>query len=258
MARILVQSPPDLQSTAIRDALVEQIREDGHDAAALGNLSRDLTEGDALVVLADRADGATGAAAGFALALKKPVLALHSDALPAGFEGATPGKASDVEGWFQLLPEFYEAVRPFAGRLVRDLIPQLVKDAGHDVKFRSLDNADKPAFLKQKVVDEAMELLHADLGQETEEVGDVLEALESLIRVRDYGRDNLRRVKEGKKKRRGGFERCWVVEATSTETSAREPEAAPEPPTAEPEPAANDAPATEPAAPKRHTEFYEV
>lgn len=254
MARILVQSPPDLQSTAIRDALVEQIREDGHDAAALGDRARDLTEGDALVVLADRADGATGAATGFALALKKPVLALHSDTLPAGFEGATPGKATDVEGWFQLLPAFYEAVRPFAGRLVRDLIPQLVKDAGHDVKFRPLDSQDKPAFLKQKVVDEAMELLHADLGQETEEVGDVLEALESLIRVRDYGRDNLRRVKEGKKKRRGGFERCWVVEATSTETKPSEPS----PAAPEPEAPAQGSPDVEPDAPKRQTEFYEV
>lgn len=224
MASILVQSAPDLQSTAIRDALIEQIKDDGHEANVIQDFQADLSACDALIVLADRADGPTGAAAGFALASKKPVLALHSDVLPAAFTGAESGKATDVEGWFQLLPTFYETVRPFAGRLVRDLIPQLVKDAGHNVTFRALDKEDKPNFLKQKVLDEAMELLHADLGQETEEVGDVLEALEALIRVRDYGRENLRRVKEGKKKRRGGFERCWVVEAT---TPGKEPEEAP-------------------------------
>lgn len=242
MAQIIVQSPGDLQSTAIRDAIVEQIRADGHDAMPLTNFQKELDDCDALIVLADRADGPTGLAAGYALGRKKPVLALHSGSLPAAFGQATAGQAKDVEGWFQLLPQFYEDISPFAGRLVRDLIPQLVKEAGHNVTFRALDNADKARFLKQKVVDEAHELLNADMGEEVEEVGDVLEALESLIRVREYGRDNLRRVKEGKKKRRGGFERCWVVEASSQDAEPPEPES--------PEPA------EEPES--RKTEFFEV
>lgn len=242
MAQILVQSPSDLQSTAIRDALVEQIRADGHDASPLTDFQKELDDCDALIVLADRADGPTGLAAGYALGRKKPVLALHSDTLPAAFAQATAGPAKDVEGWFQLLPKFYDDISPFAGRLVRDMIPQLVKDAGHSVTFRALDNADKARFLKQKVVDEAHELMNADMGEEVEEVGDVLEALESLIRVREYGRDNLRRVKEGKKKRRGGFERCWVVEASSDNKTE---------PTVEPKPDHTE-------APKRQSEFFEV
>lgn len=239
MAQILVQGPSDLQSTAIRDALIEQIREDGHDATTVTHFPTSIDECDAVIVLADRADAKTGAVAGYATGRKKPVLALHSGPLPEGFQ-AESGRADSVEGWFQLLPKFYDDIRPFAGRLVRDLIPQLVKDAGHNVQFRALDDSDKPRFLKQKVVDEAHELLHAEMGEETEEVGDVLEALEALIRVRDYGRENLRRVKDGKKKRRGGFERCWVVEATNQ----------PEPQAETSQPA--------PSQPERQTEFFEV
>jgi hypothetical protein len=45
-------------------------------------------------------------------------------------------------------------------------------------------------------------------------------ALEAFLRDRGYDRDELKAIKEAKRKRRGGFERCLVVEATPASASA--------------------------------------
>ncbi len=212
-----------MDAVAARDQLrriVDKIRSDGHDAFLFGTQGESPTDAvkdsDGVVAVVDHCNADTAAAIAFSNAHNKPALALATAGGPRLVaELATLKTGDSEEAWFEALPAFYEAVRPFAGRVVRDRIPQLVKEAGHHVAFREVQDDEKSRFLKQKVANEARELLHADLGKEKEEIADVLEALEALIRSRNFERDDLRRVKEAKRKRRGGFDRVYVVESTA-------------------------------------------
>lgn len=219
MARILLAGPPGLASRPAMTALVQRLEADGHDSAWIDAPASDaIQEADAVVAVLDPLTPHAAAAVAAAHALHKPVLGLAGDdGVPDWVETACDRvqRGRSLQATLEGLPAFYDRIRPFAGRLVRDLVPQLVREAGYDVSFRAVDTADRPRFLKQKVLDEARQLLAAEAGAEKEEVADLLEALETLIRVRDYGRDALKQVKEAKHKRRGGFERGWVVESTA-------------------------------------------
>ncbi len=228
MAKVLVAGVKQtwMERSTI-DRLVQILRSAGHDATTPGD-AQDVHDCDALVAVLDHADAATVAAAATAAALDKPVLVLGSQDERPPMQGRVTHVHGDIEAWEAALPAFYEAIKPFAGRMVRDQIPELVKAAGHDVTFRQLSGDEKPRFLKQKIHTEAAELLKADVGGEKEEVADLLEALEAFIAARGFDRDDLRRIKEHKRKQRGGFQRGFVVEATSSGAAQEEP--APEPP----------------------------
>ncbi len=234
MARILVTAPATVSAGDAAERLVQQMRADGHEAIRLTDDATDpletLRTTDAVVAILDGpVDEQTGAAMAYARAQHKPVLGLHGDATPSKLVRsllADHHGGQTVDDWISALPGFYQRVTPFAGRLVRDLIPQLVKDAGHEIQFRALNDDEKPRFLKEKILEEARQLRNADAGAEKEEVADLLETLETLIRARGYDRDALRQVKEAKRKRRGGFDRCWVVEETASPPAAASEETA--------------------------------
>lgn len=220
VARILVAGPEGLGARLLLDALLGRLRADGHEAARLPaeGTAEAVAEADALIAVLDGAvPAATAVWVGHAAALGKPLLGLHGgDAPPALLQACTrTAQGDDLDGLARALGPFYEDVRPFAGRLVRDHVPRLVEEAGHEVRFRELAADERPRFLKQKVHEEAKALLKADRGTEADEIADLLEALETLIRTRGFEREDLRRVKEGKLRRRGGFEKCYVVEATA-------------------------------------------
>lgn len=223
MARILVAGPSEgLVQQAALDRLVAKVRDDGHDAFVPGHdAAAAMADADAAIVLLEPPAPLPAAVAGLAHAMGRPCLGLHGPGDAPGPAAAcctTLHQAGTQQEWTDALPAFYEALRPFAGRLVRDLVPRLVKEAGHQLAFRELAAEDQPRFLRQKVLEEAKALQDAPAGHEKEEIADLLEALEALIRVRGYGREELKAVKDGKRKRRGAFERCYVVEATADGT----------------------------------------
>jgi predicted house-cleaning noncanonical NTP pyrophosphatase (MazG superfamily) len=232
-----------LSGRGLAERVVARVRADGHDAALLGATPLpEVREADAVVALLDGPvppPAAVGAAA-TAHALGKPALALHThplgDAIATLFTQAHA--VLGEEDFAQALSAFYAQVRPFAGRLVRDQVPRLVHEAGHSVAFREAAGEERARFLKRKVAEEAQELLEAGPGEEREEVADLLEALESLLVERNVTRDDLKLVKEAKRRRRGGFERCFVVESVAGGTPV---EAAPAvAPTIVPEPAGEE------------------
>lgn len=211
-----------LAERGIMRDVVARLRKDGHDAirwtAAEEGPSQAARDCDAVVALLDRLPTDSAALVAFARALDKPVLGLATADVEVPeliAQLCDVASARDLDGWWAALPGFYEHIRPFSGRLVRDRIPELVKQAGHDVTFRQLTPEERPRFLKQKVANEAKELVAADIGQEKEEVSDLLEVLEAFITARGFSRDELRRVKGHKKQQRGGFSQGFIVEATS-------------------------------------------
>jgi predicted house-cleaning noncanonical NTP pyrophosphatase (MazG superfamily) len=185
---------------------------------ATPNATTMVRDADALIALLDHMPASAAAAIAYAFHHDKPVLGLATKGAPIApiiAEMVSVVAESTAAAWLEALPAFYDDVRPYAGRVVRDRIPDLVREAGHHVTFRQLTAEERPRFLKQKVASEARELLASPVGKEKEQVADVLEALEAFITSRDYGRDDLRRVKEHKRKQRGAFERCFVVESTA-------------------------------------------
>lgn len=221
MARILVAGTTEsMAGRAFAERVVARVRQDGHDGALLGATPLpEVREADAVVALLDGAvppPAAVGAAA-TAHALGKPALALHTHPLGDAFATLfTQAHAMHDEGDVPAaLAAFYAQVRPFAGRLVRDQVPRLVREAGHAVAFREAAGEERARFLKRKVAEEAQELLEAGPGEEREEAADLLEALEALLVERGVARDDLKLVKEAKRRRRGGFERCFVVESVA-------------------------------------------
>ena len=253
MARLLVAT--DLASMgqrALADRLAARAQADGHEATVVTDAPlAACKDADAAICLIDgAAPGAMPiAVAASAHALGLPTLALHTHALPTSIASlfSMAQAVTREEDLVMALIPFYAEVRPFAGKLVRDQVPRLVREAGHQVQFREAAPDERPRYLKRKVLDEAQELLDADPGAEREEVADLLEALETLLRVRGYDREDLKLVKEAKRKRRGGFERFLIVESATTVTStaplpaapswpAEEPRRAPRQPDPEPEP----------------------
>lgn len=225
MARLLVAADlTSLAQRAVANRLVERLRADGHDAALANDAPLPMcTEADGVLAILDGApDPLAIAFAAIAHAQAKPVLALHSHPIPdtAASLFTQTHAVHDEADFAAALPPFYVHLRPHAGKLVRDQIPRLVREAGHQVQFREATPEERPRYLKRKVADEAAELLAADPGQEREEVADLLEALEALLRERGVDREDLKLVKEAKRKRRGAFERCLVVESASNSAPA--------------------------------------
>lgn len=196
------------------DRLIAQIRDDGHDGAMLETLA-DVADADGILLLLDACDPLSGAALGMAHQAGKPCMGFGSKPTPLD-QACKAIRLEHPEAALDQLPALYELVKPFAGRVVRDKIPELVREAGHSVAFREVTGDERPRFLKQKVANEAQELLRADVGKEKEEIADVLEALEAFIRSRGVDRDDLKRIKDAKRKRRGGFDKVYVVESTAT------------------------------------------
>lgn len=221
MARLLVAT--DLTSLAQRDIaerLAARIHDDGHEAEVVDEAPlQACRDADGVIALIDGSDpgGMPIAVAATANALGLPTLALHTHALPGALASLfTQANAVTREAdLVAALPSFYATIRPFAGKLVRDQVPRLVREAGHQVQFREAAPEERARYLKRKVADEADELLNADPGQEREEVADLLEALEALLRVRNYDREDLKLIKDAKRKRRGAFDRFLIVESAT-------------------------------------------
>ena len=153
MARILVAGTTEsLGGRALAERVAARIQADGHDAALLGATPLpEVRDADAVVCLLDGPvpPPAAVAAAATAHALGKPALALHThplgDAMATLFtQSAAVHDETEIGG---PLSAFYAHVRPFAGRLVRDQVPRLVREAGHAVRFREAAPDERPRYL---------------------------------------------------------------------------------------------------------------
>ncbi|MDB5179299.1 MAG: phosphoribosyl-ATP pyrophosphohydrolase [Patescibacteria group bacterium] len=99
-------------------------------------------------------------------------------------------------------------------KLVRDKIPQLVKeDKGKEAAIRPLtDDAEFLQYLLKKVAEEADELARAMTDSNIqEEITDVYEIIEAIIRLRGFSSDEIKSIQEAKRAKRGGFEQRLLM-----------------------------------------------
>jgi predicted house-cleaning noncanonical NTP pyrophosphatase (MazG superfamily) len=100
-------------------------------------------------------------------------------------------------------------------KLVRDRIPVIIREAGGLARVGQLSRVDAIRLLKQKLIEEAVEVWTCDDASLAEELSDVLEVIEALRSQGGIEKDKLERVRRDKREARGGFEKLIYLEETS-------------------------------------------
>jgi predicted house-cleaning noncanonical NTP pyrophosphatase (MazG superfamily) len=237
MARVLLVGSRDTdQDRGVLDRLAEWAVGSGHQTLVppattdrpAASIRAALESADACIAVLDGTpiDVGTAWVLALAFASRRPVLGLRSDRrgeLPAEIRDCLADLVA-VKSWSapetqERVVSFLGGIRVFAGALVRDAVPKMVRDQGQELKFRQVAEPEYPRVLKRKLVETAQRLEEADFGVEQEEIADVLELLETLINIRKYDKESLRSIKEGKWRKRGGFQKGFLLEEDPTVSS---------------------------------------
>jgi predicted house-cleaning noncanonical NTP pyrophosphatase (MazG superfamily) len=94
-------------------------------------------------------------------------------------------------------------------KLIRDKIPQLIKESGRKPTTRILNDEEYFEALINKVVEEIEE--YRESGNE-EELADVFEVLDSIVKFKDYEPMHIDYLKIKKKEARGTFDQRIFLE----------------------------------------------
>lgn len=93
-------------------------------------------------------------------------------------------------------------------KLVRDKIGEQMSLKKIEFVEEILPDANFIKFLKNKLIEEAMEVSEETTKEGIiEELADVFEVIENLIKYYDIDMDEINKIKEAKKERNGGFDR---------------------------------------------------
>ncbi len=97
------------------------------------------------------------------------------------------------------------------GKLVRDLIPDLIRAEGGNPATRHLDDNEFRSALLDKLLEESSEAREARPDQLLDELADVLEVMDALIQQQGWSWSDIEQAREAKRSRRGAFtSRIWL------------------------------------------------
>lgn len=95
-------------------------------------------------------------------------------------------------------------------KLVRDRIPEIVRNQGKNCVCRTLSEQEYIEFLDAKLNEELAEYQES---KSLEELADLLEVIRSVVVARGSSMEEVERIREEKASRRGGFaERILLLE----------------------------------------------
>ncbi|MFH0853627.1 MAG: nucleoside triphosphate pyrophosphohydrolase [bacterium] len=93
-------------------------------------------------------------------------------------------------------------------KLVRDFIPEIVKEDGMRAEVKILDDIDYVKALNEKLVEEAKELVNApDENAIKNEIIDLYEVLYAMEKFHGFRHSELIDLQEKKRNERGGFKK---------------------------------------------------
>lgn len=95
--------------------------------------------------------------------------------------------------------------REFHKKLVRDKIPQIIKEAGDEYETRVMGKKEFRKRLREKLVEEAQELLNASKKDLKDELADVLQVIKSIAEFEGIGFEKVEQERKEKEKKRGSF-----------------------------------------------------
>ncbi|MFD3157927.1 phosphoribosyl-ATP pyrophosphohydrolase [Haloimpatiens sp. FM7330] len=93
-------------------------------------------------------------------------------------------------------------------KLVRDKIPNIIKNSGKDCDTVIAQGEEKKDFLEKKLTEEVNEYLQ---DKNLEELADVMEVLFGLAQNLGYSEEDLMKKRAEKKKERGGFKEGIIL-----------------------------------------------
>ena len=93
---------------------------------------------------------------------------------------------------------------PKYNKLIRDKIPEIIKKNEKIPLIETIDDNTYYKELIKKLKEEVDEFIGND---EAEEIADILEVLEALIKAKGMSIEDINKIKEEKKEKRGGFEK---------------------------------------------------
>ena len=89
-------------------------------------------------------------------------------------------------------------------KLVRDKIVENIKNSGRNPSYRIMDNEEYLKELNKKLLEEAHEFVEEN---SIEELADVFEVIESIIKIKNINIEEVRKYQQIKKEKNGGFDK---------------------------------------------------
>ncbi|MGY5880670.1 MAG: nucleoside triphosphate pyrophosphohydrolase [Candidatus Thorarchaeota archaeon] len=99
-------------------------------------------------------------------------------------------------------------------KLVRDKIPDIIREAGESPKIRIAKPDELDVLLRKKIVEEAKEFL---VSGDTEELVDIQEAIDALLKLRKADSAMIEIQRHSKLLARGGFSKGYVLKMDKDE-----------------------------------------
>ena len=101
-------------------------------------------------------------------------------------------------------------------KLVRDKIPEIIKNNNEEPITRILNDIDHKKELENKLYEEYQEVLEATGKDRLEELADMLEIISSLAKLENSTLDNVIEIANKKVLKRGSFENRIYLEKVIT------------------------------------------
>jgi predicted house-cleaning noncanonical NTP pyrophosphatase (MazG superfamily) len=112
--------------------------------------------------------------------------------------------------------ENQEMVRTYYNKLVRDKIPDIIKQEGnHPECHIATDKMEYCQVLREKILEEAIELKES---QDVSELIDVLEAIYCLIEAENLEFTKIEELRKKKNVERGSFKRRIILDYVESES----------------------------------------
>lgn len=97
--------------------------------------------------------------------------------------------------------------RYFHHKLVRDRIPEIIEQHGEEYEARVLGDEEYTKTLKEKLVEEAKEVVGAKYEELPSELADVLQLVQDIAAHAGVPLENIEETRKDKEARNGGFKR---------------------------------------------------
>ncbi len=97
-------------------------------------------------------------------------------------------------------------------KLVRDNIPDIIKENGEEPVFRVLSDKEFLVELKKKLLEESNEVINSSDDEMLSELGDLLEVMISLAKVHNISLDDIIISSSEKRDKRGSFTKKIYLE----------------------------------------------
>lgn len=100
-------------------------------------------------------------------------------------------------------------------KLVRDRIPEIIESSGKSCVWETLSDEDYIRLLDEKLNEELAEYQES---KSLEELADLLEVMQAVVKARGWSLEKLERVRADKAAKRGGFEKRIVLKEVREES----------------------------------------